>query len=211
MRFDDVNNSSILPLVHVLSRKFGPDNVHGGNCGTFAVAVAGLLADRDTVVTIGILHSGEDNESAREISDNERDIYHVVIEQNGTLYDGTGRLSRAELNAIAHQQYSNPNPGYTGGLIYDSNSVLSAIRNDTNWTISYNKFYLTGKKLIKNVNEASYPGNVGAMEMVKFRRMATPEQWVELKQLIAQNTPDSLSAAWDLIQKVTGVKLHGHS
>lgn len=54
--------------------------------------------------------------------------------------------------------------------------------------------------------EASYPGNVGAMEMAKFFMMASAEQKQQLKQFIALKKSKE---AWQLIQDVTGVKLHG--
>lgn len=59
-----------------------------------------------------------------------------------------------------------------------------------------------------NIDELSYPGNVGAMEVFAFMQKATPQEKAEFKRLIdAKNT----SAAWKLVQKVTKVKLHGMS
>lgn len=56
------------------------------------------------------------------------------------------------------------------------------------------------------VTEASYPGNIGAMEVAKFFMKATPEQKEILKRLIAKN---DVKRAWAMIQSVTGVKLQG--
>lgn len=53
--------------------------------------------------------------------------------------------------------------------------------------------------------EASYPGNLGMMEMFKFKQIATPEQWDLMKKLIAFK---DFQKAWELLQKVTGTKLH---
>ena len=55
-------------------------------------------------------------------------------------------------------------------------------------------------------NEASYAGNIGAMEMFKFYAVATDEQKDELNQLIAQNEKQK---AWALIQQVTDTRLQG--
>jgi len=55
------------------------------------------------------------------------------------------------------------------------------------------------------VDEAAYVGNVGAMEIFKFHRVATPEQKKKLQQHI-QNK--ETKQAWQHIQKVTGTKLH---
>ena len=53
--------------------------------------------------------------------------------------------------------------------------------------------------------EASYPGNIGMMEMFKFHEVATPEQKKELKDLISTK---QVQKAWEFLQKVIGVKLH---
>ena len=56
------------------------------------------------------------------------------------------------------------------------------------------------------VNEAAYKGNIGMMEMMKFFEVASKEQKEKLKKLIADKNQ---SAAWKLIQDVTGMKLMG--
>jgi hypothetical protein len=56
------------------------------------------------------------------------------------------------------------------------------------------------------VGEASYAGNIGAMEMAKFFQKATDQQKKILKDLIATG---KRGLAWKLIQDVTGVKLQG--
>lgn len=53
-------------------------------------------------------------------------------------------------------------------------------------------------------SEAAYEGNIGMMEMFKFKQMASPEMWALMKKLIATNQQDK---AWELLKKVTGVKL----
>jgi len=57
-----------------------------------------------------------------------------------------------------------------------------------------------------HIDEASYEGNIGAMEVAKFFRQATDEEKKILKELINKK---KLGLAWHLIQKVTGVKLKG--
>jgi hypothetical protein len=56
------------------------------------------------------------------------------------------------------------------------------------------------------VGEASYAGNIGAMEMAKFFQKADDQQKKILKDLIAKGKK---GLAWKLIQDVTGVKLQG--
>jgi predicted chitinase len=56
------------------------------------------------------------------------------------------------------------------------------------------------------VGEASYPGNIGAMEIAKFFRVAKDDDKKLLKDLISKGKK---GLAWRLIQDVTGVKLQG--
>lgn len=56
------------------------------------------------------------------------------------------------------------------------------------------------------LTELAYQGNIGIMELIKFNKLATPQQKEDLKKMIgAKQTSD----AWNLIQSVTGVKLIG--
>lgn len=55
------------------------------------------------------------------------------------------------------------------------------------------------------VCEASYKGNIGMIEMFKFYQVATAVQKAEMKEFIETKVFDK---AWELLQTVTGVKLH---
>jgi len=63
----------------------------------------------------------------------------------------------------------------------------------------------TGSSM-KKIQEASYAGNIGMMEVMKFHQKATPEQKKEFKSHMANNKHGD---AWKLIQDVSGVKLVG--
>ena len=54
--------------------------------------------------------------------------------------------------------------------------------------------------------EASYAGNLGLMELLKFHQLATKEQSDRVKELIAKNQHID---AWTIIQNVSGTKLQG--
>lgn len=54
------------------------------------------------------------------------------------------------------------------------------------------------------LSEAAYKGNIGVMEVINFRRKATPEQVKQFHSHIQNNDHDK---AWKLVQHVTGVKL----
>ena len=57
---------------------------------------------------------------------------------------------------------------------------------------------------VVQLDELSYPGNVGAMEMFRFYQVATEEQKAEMKKLIKHGKSDE---AWELLQKVVKTKL----
>ena len=54
--------------------------------------------------------------------------------------------------------------------------------------------------------EASYPGNIGMMELAKFFNMADDEQKTLFKQLLEKGKK---GLAWKLVQDIVGVKLQG--
>jgi hypothetical protein len=54
--------------------------------------------------------------------------------------------------------------------------------------------------------EASYAGNLGLMELLKFHQLATKEQSDKVKELIAKNRHID---AWAIVQNVSGTRLQG--
>lgn len=65
---------------------------------------------------------------------------------------------------------------------------------------------MTSFKQYIHLTELAYQGNIGIMELIKFNKLATPQQKEDLKKMIgAKQTSD----AWKLVQSVTGVKLIG--
>ena len=56
----------------------------------------------------------------------------------------------------------------------------------------------------RNTNEAAYTGNIGAMEMIKFFQIASPELKAIMKELIAKQKYDE---AWKLLKEITGINL----
>ena len=71
------------------------------------------------------------------------------------------------------------------------------------------KFYKQILECVKRTNlvlEISYHGNVGLHEMVQFFKVASPEEIKKLEELMDINDLDN---AWELVQKVVGVRLKG--
>lgn len=104
--------------------------------------------------------------------------------------------------------------------IFDNNSIIDNNgENDTEQQINQTYTELVkftkeppnkpaAKQWIKSqknqTTEAVYTGNLGAMEMFQFKQKASPELWALMKKLIAQGKQEE---AWELLKKVTGVKL----
>jgi len=55
-----------------------------------------------------------------------------------------------------------------------------------------------------NIDEAAYEGNIGMMEMFKFYQIADQNTKDLMKKLISQGKNKE---AWELLQKVVGIKL----
>ncbi len=61
------------------------------------------------------------------------------------------------------------------------------------------------ESVVDYLTEASYVGNIGIMELVKFHKIASDKQKNLLQSLINKKQNKD---AWKLVQDVTGVKLH---
>ena len=61
---------------------------------------------------------------------------------------------------------------------------------------------VSNRKILK---EAAYAGNIGIMELIKFKSNATPEQKKKFDDHVKNKKHKD---AWKLVQSVTGVKLH---
>lgn len=55
------------------------------------------------------------------------------------------------------------------------------------------------------MSEAAYAGNIGIMELVKFKQKASVSQKKQFDDFVKNKKQKE---AWELVQKVTGVKLH---
>jgi len=58
---------------------------------------------------------------------------------------------------------------------------------------------------INEIDEAAYPGNLGMMEMIKFYKVASEDEKIEMRNFISKNMIDK---AWELLQRVTKTKLY---
>lgn len=61
---------------------------------------------------------------------------------------------------------------------------------------------VSNRKILK---EAAYAGNIGIMELIKFKSKATPEQKKKFDDHVKNKRHND---AWKIVQDVTGMKLH---
>lgn len=62
-------------------------------------------------------------------------------------------------------------------------------------------------ELLNVKSEAAYAGNMGAMEMFQFFKVATDPEKKEMTKLLKIGTLEAFKKAWELLKKVTGVSL----
>jgi hypothetical protein len=60
------------------------------------------------------------------------------------------------------------------------------------------------KELLHRLEEASYPGNLGFIEMMKFYQVAGKEEIKTMEKYLKSNEPNK---AWELLNKVTKTDL----
>jgi hypothetical protein len=73
-------------------------------------------------------------------------------------------------------------------------------------TDKYYKQIMERSKKINFLLEIAYEGNVGLHEMAQFFQVATPEEVKIFEELMERN---DVHNAWELVQKVVGVRLRG--
>ena len=88
----------------------------GGNCGSFALALARELSKQNIKCSLTVCSSIDEEDleemdySPRAYEDFETDIYHVALYVGDTLVDGSGKISINDLKKIAREEYSDNNP-----------------------------------------------------------------------------------------------------
>lgn len=67
------------------------------------------------------------------------------------------------------------------------------------------QFFKHGGMGEEKIEEASYPGNIGMMEVFKFFQIADEKQKKKFNDLVKNKKEKE---AWNFMQQVTGIKLH---
>jgi hypothetical protein len=133
----------LLPKIELAQEAFGEGNLAGGNCGTFAMALAAICEDEGVPFSFGIVFEDTDPpaEELVELTEAEPDVYHIILESGGVWYDGGGTTNVNELLSIAGE-YGDSEPGFFDE-IFDMKMMGRIVRNETNWDISTPRFYTT--------------------------------------------------------------------
>jgi hypothetical protein len=140
----------------------------------------------------------------QEYPDVDFDAYYITPD-DVTAVEGRGKKRRRKSKYVygAPWGWYGMNTGYSGDGGGDGGGMEETRKLKRYRWSSHSRF----SNLEDNeTNEASYPGNIGAMEVFKFMKMASQDQIKMLKKLIDEK---EYKIAWALIQKVTGVKLQG--
>ena len=140
----------------------------------------------------------------KEYPDVDFDAYYITPDDVAAV-EGRGKRKRRPKFAYgAPYGWYGMDPGYNGDGGGGDGSGMEEMR-------KLKKFKWSSRSRFSNLEdsettEASYPGNIGAMEVFKFMQSASQDQIKLLKKLIDEQ---EYKLAWTLIQKVTGVKLQG--
>lgn len=140
----------------------------------------------------------------KEYPDVDFDAYYITPDDVAAV-EGRGKRRRRPRYAYgAPWGWYGMDTGYSGDSGGGDGGGMEEVRKLRRWSWSKPSRFSRLEDL--DMEEASYPGNIGIMELAKFFRIATPEQQEMFKKLL---TTGEKKLAWFLIQKVTGVKLQG--
>ena len=108
--------NTIEDIVELCKKVNKKHRAFGGNCGSFALALARELTKQDIKCSLVVCSSIYDedleemNYSPRAYEDFETDIYHVALGIGDMLFDGSGEINLKTLKKIAKDEYDDSNP-----------------------------------------------------------------------------------------------------
>lgn len=119
----------------------GKDDKFSGNCGMYALALAQKTIDEGKEAVIVIAANTGDTE---ELKYGEPNIYHVAVEIDGILYDGSGVTSEQKLAQFAYDIYGDSSPALS--YFKFDEAIIELIRQETNWDTNYQEYFKDIKK-----------------------------------------------------------------
>lgn len=141
-------SSEALVFIGKAARKFGRARLSGGNCGTFALALATRLKEiglRPTIAFIYRWHEEENFSNVDDLVGSEPDIYHVVVMLGDRMFDASGETNVNALLTLTVREYRDREPSLLRDIGMDEPAVHTLIEEDTNWSITSAAFLVAMK------------------------------------------------------------------
>lgn len=144
----------ILSIIEIAQKHFGNNLLYGGNCGTFALALASILEEKSIPTKLVVICEDvyETEAEPEDILASDARVYHVAVYANKFLYDGDGKVTPDSIADWIEEEYRDHNPAVFNFDLHEPN-LRRMIENSTNWNISTEKFYSVMKK--EDINENS--------------------------------------------------------
>ena len=154
--------TDIKDIIDACRKQYGND-LYGGNCGMFALALSSYLGERGIESRL-IVFSDYDEaidgtpESPRSLMDVESSVYHVAIGVGDSIYDGDGENTKENILDWISAEYEDFDVSVLDWPSGDKN-LESLIRNDTDWTYDKSEFmeFISRTESRKNQKTAKSP------------------------------------------------------
>ena len=143
------SHDEILNLIRRARRRYRV-RLHGGNCGQFAYALGKLLGRGEIAL---LTEAGLEEDDLRH---GDADVYHVLLQVDGRLYDGGGEADAAGLARLAEAEYGDGDPTLWSGFPLDEDTRL-IISGQTSWNTEWTDFYRFLEGPPKSAAEAPAP------------------------------------------------------
>ncbi|MFP5433871.1 MAG: hypothetical protein ACLGIM_12245 [Alphaproteobacteria bacterium] len=134
-----LSSEPALRLIACAEDKYGFNALSGGNCGQFALAMARYLRARGVPASLAMIMNQTDVEDFRDLQGAEIDLYHVVLEVCGHLYDATGAINHDYLFDFSVREYRDANPAFWSEIEPDE-IARRVISHNTAWNIDWADF-----------------------------------------------------------------------
>jgi hypothetical protein len=151
----------VLPLIRAVRKKFGRNNLMGGNCGMFSLGLAKYLDQKGVQLPLAVIcydaFDDEDDVTPSHIIHADVPVYHVALVAKPKFYDADGLVTGSHIQSWIKQEYQDSAPAL---FVFDLTEpgLESLIRTDTAWSIASDEFLSFFHSL--NLNEGAYKGGL---------------------------------------------------
>lgn len=150
MKMRDITESAEDPILDMIKRAqkhFGRKKLYGGNCGTFALALANHFARKGQPLSLAVIcydswpdgENEDEDVTAYDIISADVPVYHVTISTKPLFYDGDGKVTGRKIQKWVHQEYRDENPALFVFNLTEP-GLAALIRSETSWSIPIETF-----------------------------------------------------------------------